>query len=267
MGSFKKCFTKLFFFWGIEPYLCKKEIRLINIGRKHRSTKQVIKMKGKYFCFWCGFDALEMKNCKNFFFYQENVFLKKQIITNMALRNLIENQTIRIDDHKRGSGEVKNWDDQSADIHIDKETHFPIDGKPQKVRIRIPINSDRVLRIEQKNKTLGKIPTKLKKEIQEAFQNISRRDDFIKDMVEVIKNFHTVLESKEQVKQTLERISKHFDLKWYGNELDDLVEYIDRELISYTRNYFDNGKQYSIKVDKTHIEIGEVRKKKLKNRN
>ena len=51
----------------------------------------------------------------------------------MALNGLIKKQTIIIDDHKRGSQEVKNWDDPSSDIHIDKTTNFPLDGKRQKV--------------------------------------------------------------------------------------------------------------------------------------
>ena len=60
----------------------------------------------------------------------------------MALKELINEQTVIIDDHKRGSREAKNWDDQSRDIHIDKTTNFPLDGKIQKLKIRIPINSD-----------------------------------------------------------------------------------------------------------------------------
>lgn len=51
----------------------------------------------------------------------------------MALNGLIKKQTIIIDDHKRGSQEVKNWDDPSSDIHIDKTTNFPLDGKRQKL--------------------------------------------------------------------------------------------------------------------------------------
>ena len=80
----------------------------------------------------------------------------------MALNGLIKKQTIIIDDHKRGSQEVKNWDDPSSDIHIDKTTNFPLDGKRQKVRIRIPINSDRPIIIENgKRLELNEIPKKL----------------------------------------------------------------------------------------------------------
>ena len=60
----------------------------------------------------------------------------------MALKNLIENQIIIIDDHKRGAGEIKDFDNLENDIHIDKETNYKIDGKRQKLKIRVPVNSD-----------------------------------------------------------------------------------------------------------------------------
>ena len=44
----------------------------------------------------------------------------------MSLQALLNNQTIEIDDHKRGAREIKNWDDPNADIHIDKKTKYKI---------------------------------------------------------------------------------------------------------------------------------------------
>lgn len=76
----------------------------------------------------------------------------------MSLKGLIDKQTIIIDDHKRGIGEIKNWDAPSSDVHIDKLTNFPIKGKRQKVRIRIPINSERPI----KNVTANIHPNKKK---------------------------------------------------------------------------------------------------------
>ena len=70
----------------------------------------------------------------------------------MGLKSLIENQTIIIDDHKRGNREIKNWDDIQNDVHIDKKTNFRINGKKQNFRIRIPINSDRPIKIENTRK-------------------------------------------------------------------------------------------------------------------
>ena len=66
----------------------------------------------------------------------------------MALSKLINNQKIIIDNHNQGCRVINNWDEQSSDIHIDKMTNYKIEGRKQKVRIRIPINSERPLRIE-----------------------------------------------------------------------------------------------------------------------
>jgi hypothetical protein len=66
----------------------------------------------------------------------------------MSLRKLIEGQKIIIDDHKRGSGEIKDWDNPANDIHIDKTTNFKVDGTRQALRIRVPINSERPIKIQ-----------------------------------------------------------------------------------------------------------------------
>jgi hypothetical protein len=66
----------------------------------------------------------------------------------MSLRPLLEKQTIRIDDHKRGTREIKNWDDPGADVHIDKRTKYKVNGKVQSVTIRIPINNNRQISVE-----------------------------------------------------------------------------------------------------------------------
>ena len=90
----------------------------------------------------------------------------------MGLKSLIENQTIIIDDHKRGNREIKNWDDIQNDVHIDKKTNFRINGKKQNFRIRIPINSDRPIKIENTRKnTLADLPGRFQKEIREAFED------------------------------------------------------------------------------------------------
>ena len=174
----------------------------------------------------------------------------------MALKGLIEKQTIIIDDHKRGSREVKNWDDSSADVHIDKTTNYPVNGERQNIRIKVPINSERPLKIENaKKKQLDDIPRQLRKEIQNAFEDKQKRENFIKDIVEHIKNFNTILESKTRVKQVMSNISKHFDLEWTEKEI---VTYINDVLELYTQNYTDNkGRKFAITVDKEKIIIGE----------
>jgi len=174
----------------------------------------------------------------------------------MALKGLIDNQTIIIDDHKRGSGEVKNWDDQTADVHIDKTTNFPFKGERQEIRIRVPINSDRPLKIENaKKKKLDNIPGQLRREIQSAFEDKQKRENFIKDIIKHIKNFDTILENEKRVQQVLSNISTHFDLKWTNEKI---ATYSNDALALYTQKYTDDdGRQYFITIDNEKIKIGE----------
>jgi len=155
----------------------------------------------------------------------------------MSIKKLIDNQTIIIDDHKRGSGEVKNWNDSANDVHIDKSTNLRIDGRYQKVRIRIPINSERPVKIENsRNESIDSIPKKIIKEIKEAFEDKETRDRFIKDLIDTLRNFGEILENEERVRQTLERLSKHFDLKW---TTEKITSYINNTLQTYTEIYND----------------------------
>lgn len=174
----------------------------------------------------------------------------------MALKELIEKQTIIIDDHKRGSREIKNWDDNTTDVHIDKKTNFPVNGQRQDIRIRVPINSDRPLKIENaKKKQLSDIPSELRREIQRAFEDKDKRESFIKDIIEHIKNFDTILSGENRVSQVLSNISKHFDLKWTNEKI---ATYTNDILAIYTQNYTDSeGRQFFITVDKDKIKIGE----------
>jgi hypothetical protein len=174
----------------------------------------------------------------------------------MSLKILIESQTITIDDHKRGSREIKDWDDRAIDIHIDKKTNFKVDGVYQNIRIRVPINSNRPLKIENgSKKVLEKIPSKLEREIKRAFENKKIRDDFVADVRNVVKNFTTILENEERVKLILANISKHFDLEWTQ---DKIATYSNDSLVLYSQKYKDvQEREYFITVDEKKITIGE----------
>lgn len=172
----------------------------------------------------------------------------------MSLKNLIKDQIIIIDDHKRGTGEIKNFDNPENDIHIDKETNFPINGKRQKLKIRIPINSDRPIKVESKRKTIN-IPSKLNREIKNAFKDKKIRESFIKDILKILKNYKSVLSTEENVIKVLEKLSNHFDLNWTA---ETIKKYRDDALISYTQLYKDNKERYFfIKLDNQKITIGE----------
>lgn len=174
----------------------------------------------------------------------------------MALRELIKDQTIIIDDHKRGSREAKNWDDTRNDIHIDKTTNFPLNGRIQKVRIRIPINSERPISIEnEKKQVVDEIPRKLRREISKAFENKESRTRFVKEIMDVLKDFDTILSNEQRANQVLTNISKHFDLDW---PTETITNYAKDVLLSYTLVYTDDtGKEFFSKLDYEKIEFGQ----------
>jgi len=175
----------------------------------------------------------------------------------MSLKPLIKNQTLIIDDHKRGAREQKNWDSNTSDIHIDKKTKYKLDGKLQEVRIRIPINSNKPISVTSRNKNIPP-PQKLVKEIKKAFSNKDIREKFIRDLVDILDNFSSNLDSLEKARVTLERIAKHFGLKWTKQEIDN---YLKNSLIKLIRIYEDEeGKQYYIEIDKKKIKIGNIDK-------
>lgn len=172
----------------------------------------------------------------------------------MALKNLIEDQTIIIDDHKRGASEIKNFDNPENDVHIDKETNYRIDGKRQKIKIRIPVNSNNPIKIENR---LGKIPipNKLNKEIKKALEDKKTREDFIKDVIETLVDYKSILRSEEKATMVLKRLSKHFDLNW---DDETIKQYRDDVLSSYTQFFTDDkNKKFFIKLDKDKITIAQ----------
>jgi len=174
----------------------------------------------------------------------------------MSLKKLINNQTIDIDDHHWGSGEIKNWDDSSKDVHIHKRTERKIEGKHRKVDIRVPINSNNAIKITSDLKNLPEIPRTLKKEITEAFENQTIRENFIKDLVVILENYESNFDSLEKANETLKRISKHFSLNWTNNEIityiGESIEEIEKILID------DKNHEYYISMNNKRIRIGDI---------
>lgn len=174
----------------------------------------------------------------------------------MSLKPLIQNQSLIIDDHKWGAREEKNWDESSSDIHIDKKTKYPIDGKKQEVRIKIPINSDNEISVQAKRNQLDDVPRKLKKEINNAFEDKQTRDEFIRELIPILENFRSNLDSVEKAIDVLDRLSKHFDLEWSTQTIEN---HLRGALIELTQVYTDeDNKQYYITLDRKKIKISDV---------
>tara|TARA_B100001964_G_scaffold13683_2_gene14228 strand:+ start:4577 stop:5152 length:576 start_codon:yes stop_codon:yes gene_type:complete len=176
---------------------------------------------------------------------------------NMSLKPLIKNQSLIIDDHSQGNREINDWDNKNKDVHIHKNTRTKIEGKKSNLTIKIPINSGRKISISNKNSNnFDKIPRKLKKEIQKAFENKKKREAFIKDLIDVLKNFSSILDNEEKVKEAMRKISKHFDL---DRTRQNIREYLDDSLMSFTQFFTDSDKkQYFITINNKHIKISDA---------
>ena len=164
-----------------------------------------------------------------------------------------------IDDHHWGAGEIKNWDDESKDIHIDKKTQYKIDGKIQEVRIRLPINSDRKLSIEAKTTGVNKVPSKLNKEIKRAFENTKIRQSFVRDLREILDNFSSTLDNYEKIEDTMNRLSKHFALNWTREEVITYIDDVIEKRGSIERIYTDNkNNPYYFLINRQKIQIADI---------
>ena len=79
----------------------------------------------------------------------------------------------------------------------------------------------------------------------------------MKDVVDVLKDFDSTLSDETKARETLEKLSKHFDMKWTGKKIATMV---DDTLSIYTQTYSDeNKKLYYATIDERKIEFGEVR--------
>ena len=164
-----------------------------------------------------------------------------------------------IDDHHWGVGEEKNWNDESKDIHIDKKTQYKIDGKIQEVRIRLPINSDRELSIEVKTNGVKKVPRKLKKEIKKAFKDTKIRNTFIRDLRHILENFSSILNNHEKIKDTMDRLSRHFELEWTKQEITTYIDDVIEKRGSIERIYTDNeNNPYYFLINRQKIQISDI---------
>jgi uncharacterized protein YpuA (DUF1002 family) len=175
----------------------------------------------------------------------------------MSLRELLNKQIIRIDDHNRGNREEKDWDDKRKDVHIDKQTKFKINGKTQNITIRIPINSDREISTEINGNRNEELPYQLFKEIKKALQNDREATEaFAKDIVDEIKDYKSVLANEQKAQIALNRLSKHFDLEWTKVKI---ATYINETLESYTQIYRNKeDKKYYFTLNTHFLELSDI---------
>ena len=144
-------------------------------------------------------------------------------------------------------------------MHIDKETQYSINGKRSKIRIKIPINSDRPIKITAKSGNVENIPQKLKKEILKAFENKQIREAFLSDLLDVLKNYDDFTVTEDTAKQVLSRISKHFGLDL---PTKTIAVYVNDILDKYKLEYEINNEKYFAEARKDNMRFGQYKIRK-----
>lgn len=139
------------------------------------------------------------------------------------MREIIPNQSIRIDNHRRGGGGIDYYDDPANDIHLDKTVY---DGRKKNgiYHIRVPLNSDRPVTINR-DANLD-LPRHIEREIQRAFDDQRKRERFVEELMGILEQY-PILEANDnenddfdRIYYAMRRIADCFDLGWN----DELVE-------------------------------------------
>lgn len=135
------------------------------------------------------------------------------------MRALLSNQTLRIDYHHYG--EV-DWDDPSQDIHLHKTSN---NNANIQYDIRIPLNTDRKATVSVNGRThLSSIPSKIKNEVNKAFNRGNKRNTFIRQLRNELGTRGCAIENMADVAEKIERV--------FGIEQGTLVSQFDKTACS-----------------------------------
>jgi hypothetical protein len=178
------------------------------------------------------------------------------------LNTLINNQTIQVDGHQRGTLYKGNWDIPSDDIHVHKRTKKKYAGKYIEAEIRIPLNSERPVKVSIKGKHKSSFLTTVERqvitEIIEAFSNLEIRNAFISDLWDVIIHYESNLSSIDKARAVIKRLAKHFGLSIQIQE--QLNNDANKKFEGLTSFYESGQNIFFVRIDQTQIIIGQVNK-------
>lgn len=124
------------------------------------------------------------------------------------MKALIQGQTIRIDDHKRGDRSETKW---SKELHLHKVFNS---DRYSGAEVLIPLNSERDLDF-RKVKGSEKQQAQILNEIRKAFKNKQARESFTEDLLGQIERFSQNAPPNEKVRNLINGIggiAKHFEL-------------------------------------------------------
>ena len=132
----------------------------------------------------------------------------------MSIRNLINGQTIRIDNHTRGCNSKFEWDEA---VHL----HKCMDGNNRfnRAEVLIPLHHKGEIEFRKIQSKSQKIEKQLKHEIREAFSNVTVRNEFIKtfnsELVEKLRacDIHNKSMQKEIIENALLSIAQFFGVR------------------------------------------------------
>ena len=164
------------------------------------------------------------------------------------IQALINGQTIRIDNHKRGDGAPIKF---KSGIHVHKKMNkYRYAG----AEIEIPLASDSEMTITMKGNQ--KQQYRLKTEIQNAFKNREKRRAFVKDVINSLDRLCTYKDEVERLQSFLtsaNNIARHFDL----HEVQELIQ--NNQDIFETLHVNDDNKDYYLLQDlqDKNIRIGD----------
>ena len=168
------------------------------------------------------------------------------------MRRLIENQIIRIDNHRAGG--IIDWNDQTTCIHIHKECF----RNNKKYIIKVPLNRDEKASFTNVYNPHKPIPHKIIEEIQETLNNPKIRDRFIKDVCGVLKRANWNM-SEANVLNISEKISRAFGLSFFRSyKTTDNAN----NIISFTQVMVDeNETRYQLTIDllNQRLSIGQLK--------
>jgi len=177
------------------------------------------------------------------------------------LKALIKNQKIRVDAHKWGTGESVRWDSASEDIHIDKETVRRIQGRSVKVRIKIPINSDRSVQVgiigtvKYIDQATAKARKEIVEEIVRALSDKQVREAFVNDLLKIMENYPGNLSSLEKARSAVNRLASHFGLS--GDIKEEILRHAERKLTAVITVFREAENSYFITLGQGGITIGQ----------
>jgi len=164
----------------------------------------------------------------------------------MAIKKLIDGQTIEIDDHNRGC--AIEW---GKGIHLHKRINS---DKYNGAEVLIYINDDKDLEFRRLQGKTSDIERRITNEIKDAFKNPSIRRDFInsfyKSLDEMLKNNGYDIKKRYEIAEAAAtRIARYFDLnpkiiRSFGDLADDFYIQFEKVIVK------ENVKNRSVTVGK-----------------